>query len=124
MNVKSKRFEKAVSDLFSVMGNPFRVKLLYAIGKGEACVCHLEALLNRRQAYISQHLRVMRDAGVLKTRREGKYIFYRIAEPSVFQLVETAAQMLAMPADWLPKMVAQNKGVSCVCPNCDAARSA
>lgn len=45
-----------------------------AIGSSEACVCHLEAMPGYRQAVISQHLKALREAGVLGTRRGGKYI--------------------------------------------------
>jgi len=54
-----------ISQLFKVMGDPFRVRLLLALAEQEACVCHLERLLGRRQAFISQHLMSLREAGVL-----------------------------------------------------------
>ena len=47
-------FEKKTANLFSILGNPFRIKLLLTIGDGEACVCHLEALLDQRQAILLQ----------------------------------------------------------------------
>ena len=67
-----------LSEIFHIIGQLNRVKILLVIGQEEACVCHLEGILQQRQAYISQHLMVLRDAGILETRREGKYIFYRV----------------------------------------------
>ena len=55
---------------------------------GEQCVCHLEAVLGCRQAYISQHLMVLREAGLVEDRRDGARIFYRVIKPEVFDLVE------------------------------------
>ncbi len=111
--------EKQIANLLKVLGAPFRIKLLHSIGYGEACVCHLEALLNKRQAYISQHLMVLRDAGILDTRRDGKYVFYRVADKSIFGLIETIAQMLDIPADQIPAITEPGMHVNCACPNCD-----
>ena len=55
-----------------------RLAILLVIGEGEACVCHLEAVLGKRQAYISQHLMALRDAGIITPRRDGRFIYYRI----------------------------------------------
>lgn len=119
MNMKASPFEKETSKLLSILGNPFRIKILMAIGKGEACVCHLEAALNKRQAYISQHLMVMRDAGLLKTRRDGKYIFYRIASYEVFDLILQAAELTGLQPDEIPKVEEQTVIRRCVCPHCE-----
>ena len=74
----------------------FGYSWLFAIGSQEACVCHLEKLLKKRQAYISQHLMVLREAGLLETRRDGKYIYYRLSSPEVLQLVRSAAVLDGM----------------------------
>ncbi len=51
-----------ISNIFRQLSQPSRIEILLAIGEGEACVCHLEAKLGMRQAYISQHLMALRDA--------------------------------------------------------------
>jgi ArsR family transcriptional regulator len=119
MNMKKTTFEKEISSVFSVLGNPFRLKLLYTIGKGEACVCHLEAVLKKRQAYISQHLMVLRDAGILKTRRDGKYIFYRISDVGIFILIETTAEIAGIATRRLPELAEPGTQANCACPNCE-----
>ncbi len=78
-----------------------RLELLLLIGAGEACVCHLEIQLGYRQAYISQHLMALRQAGLLDSRHEGKYIFYRLAKPGVLLLIQETAQMAGVD---LPRM--------------------
>jgi DNA-binding transcriptional ArsR family regulator len=111
--------EKRIAEVLKVLGSPFRIKLLHIIGEREACVCHLESVLNKRQAYISQHLMVLRDTGILDTRRDGKYIFYRIADPSIFELIKTAAAMQKIPAEKLPKIDESGIQTNCACPNCE-----
>ena len=117
--MKTKSSEKEVASVFKVLGSPFRIELIYSIGKGEACVCHLEAMLKKRQAYISQHLMVLRDAGILKTRRDGKYIFYRIADPKIFELIELTGSTLNMPVETKVQISDSISQDNCVCPMCN-----
>jgi DNA-binding transcriptional ArsR family regulator len=114
----SKKMEKKVADYLKVLGSPIRVRILFSIGYGEACVCHLEAQLKKRQAYISQHLMVLRDAGILETRRDGKYIFYRVADRKIFRLIETAADLLEISLETLPPLDETVALTHCECPQC------
>ena len=114
----TKEAELQVAEYLKVLGSPFRIKILFSIGYGEACVCHLEATLKKRQAYISQHLMVMRDVGVLETRREGKYIYYHVADKSLFDLIKSAAGILNISLDNMPELSTASKQKNCECPNC------
>ena len=96
--MSNRSFEKQASNILAVLGNPFRVRLILALGDQEACVCHFEKLLKKRQAYISQHLMVLREAGLLETRRDGKYIYYRLSNPDVIKLIRAAALLSGMDA--------------------------
>jgi DNA-binding transcriptional ArsR family regulator len=120
------RFEKKAGKIFSVMGNPFRIKILLTIGKGEACVCHLEALLKKRQAFISQHLMALRKEGLLETRREGKYIFYRLADLEMIDLIRKAGELAGLEYDPLFEPDSSDVVPKCPCPKCEskAARQA
>jgi len=118
MNVKTKRPEKKIAEYLKVLGSPFRIQILLSIGYGEACVCHLETLLKKRQAYISQHLMVLRDAGILDTRRDGKYIYYRVADQEIFELIRSSAQILEIPEETLPDIEGKTKLSMCECPTC------
>lgn len=92
-----------------------RLELLLLIGAGEACVCHLETQLGYRQAYISQHLMALRQAGLLDSRREGKYVFYRLAKPEVLSLIQQVAQMIGVE---LPHVETVAPEEQCGCPTC------
>ena len=110
--------ETRIAEYLKILGAPFRIQILYTIGFGEACVCHLEAILKRRQAYISQHLMVLRDAGILKTRRSGKYIYYRVADQTLFEILESAAGLLNIPGNKKPNISRSEKLIQCDCPHC------
>jgi ArsR family transcriptional regulator len=93
------------------------LQILLAIGTGEACVCHLEVALGLRQAYISQHLMALRKADILLDRREGRYIFYRLKDAALLDLVAAAAALSGHPAEAVSALI-NNKSLSCECPQC------
>jgi len=103
-----------ISDLLGSIGNPVRVQILLAIGTGEACVCHLESLLELRQAYISQQLMTLRKKKIITSRREGKYIYYRLVNPEVLEVLRVAGELMNIPKELL---VIQDHSM-CECPRC------
>ncbi|MFO7586150.1 MAG: metalloregulator ArsR/SmtB family transcription factor [Anaerolineales bacterium] len=104
-----------ISELLTVISAPARLEILLIIGAGEACVCHLEARLGYRQAYISQHLMALRQAGLLDSRREGKYVFYSLARPELMGLLKQAALVADVK---LPIVKVVSPEAQCACPNC------
>ena len=117
INKKMRQQSRKVADLFRVMGQPARLRILLTIGDGEACVCHLEAVLGLRQAYISQQLMALRDAGILETRREGRYIFYRLKDPALLGLIQAAGEQLGIPN--LNLQPQADSDYHCPCPHCE-----
>lgn len=114
---------KKISRLFHMLGQPARLRILMAIGMGEACVCHLEAALGYRQAYISQHLMVLRKMKLVTSRREGRNIFYRLTDLETLNLLREAANLIRLPFE---EMNIAEDGVSvsgCPCPNCESERT-
>lgn len=104
-----------ISELLTTVAAPARLEILLVIGAGEACVCHLEARLGYRQAYISQHLMALRQAGLLDARRDGKFIFYSLARRELLNLLEQAAQLSGVN---LPVVEIIHPEAQCTCPNC------
>ena len=119
----NKRFRsqsKKIATLFRNMGQPARLQILITIGEGEACVCHLEALLGYRQAYISQHLMALRKQGLLESRRDGRFIFYRLHDTSMLKLIWVANQILGGADAELDILIQGKAQPHCCCPNCVA----
>ncbi|WP_448171046.1 ArsR/SmtB family transcription factor [Rhizobacter fulvus] len=71
-----------------VLANEDRLLLLCQLSQGEMCVSDLEEELDIRQPTLSQQLAVLRGEGVVDTRREGKRIYYRVADPRVMQVLD------------------------------------
>ena len=68
--------------------DPTRVRILAALRGGELCVCELSDALDVTQSTLSTHLQVIRDAGLVQTRRDGKWIYYAV-RPESGQLLES-----------------------------------
>ena len=74
--------------LMKVMANQDRLLLLCQISLGEKCVGDLEESLGIKQPTLSQQLTILRDEGLVSTRREGKYIYYSIANDAALEVME------------------------------------
>ena len=103
--------------LFRALMHPVRIAILDTLRSGDQCVCHLEAQLGLRQAYISQQLAELRAAGLVRDRRDGWNVYYGVAQPDVFALLDMARAMVGgTPAsDPHPTRLAD-----CPCPKCTA----
>ena len=120
MNVTEVSPDERISRIFRVISTPARLQILMAIGKGEACVCHLETLLDMRQAYISQQLMDMRDAELVDTRRDGRYIFYRLTEPGLLNLLIDIGKLFGVPTGEMERLLNAEPLAQCCCPDCIA----
>ena len=77
-----------LSDFFKVLGDSTRARILWALDENEMCVCDLAVLLNMTKSAISHQLRALREATLVKNRRDGKNVFYSIADDHVKQIIE------------------------------------
>jgi ArsR family transcriptional regulator len=71
------------AEFFSVFGDPTRIGIIAALSAGELCVCDLAACLGMSQSAVSHQLRVMRQAGLVRARREGKTASYSLSDAHV-----------------------------------------
>ena len=72
-----------LAELFKVFGDSTRIKIWYVLFQSEMCVCDIAQLLNMSQSAISHQLRVLKQAQLVKYRREGKTVFYSLADAHV-----------------------------------------
>ncbi|GAW91256.1 ArsR/SmtB family transcription factor [Calderihabitans maritimus] len=64
--------------IFKALGQPTRLKIIKLLAEKELCVCELEFILNLTQSAVSQHLRVLKEVGLVLERREGQWVFYSL----------------------------------------------
>jgi DNA-binding transcriptional ArsR family regulator len=108
---------EAQAQLLKMLTHPARLAILNILRDGEHCVCHMEAYLGYRQAYISQQLAVLREGGLIQDRRDGWNIYYRVTDPRVYQILDTIQQLTGQSTATVRK-----EGVVCPCPHCSSTR--
>lgn len=79
-----------LSDMFKIFGDQTRVKILMALESGELCVCDIAAVMNMSQSAISHQLRVLKQSNIVKTRRQGKVVYYSISDDHVKEIFDIA----------------------------------
>ena len=76
-----------LAELFKVFGDSTRIRILFVLFEAEVCVCDLAAVLNMTQSAISHQLKILRQSKLVKSRREGKSIFYSLADDHVRTII-------------------------------------
>lgn len=79
-----------LSDMFKIFGDQTRVKILMALESGELCVCDIAAVMDMSQSAISHQLRVLKQSNIVKTRRQGKVVYYSISDDHVKEIFDIA----------------------------------
>lgn len=79
-----------LSELFRVLADETRVKILYLISLDELCVCDIADTLEMSMPAVSHHLRLLRTMRLVKLRRQGKMVYYSLADNHVLQLITVA----------------------------------
>lgn len=77
-----------LAELFKVFGDSTRIRILCVLFETEMCVCDIAALLNMTQSAISHQLRVLKNARLVKYRKEGKVVFYSLDDQHVKQIFD------------------------------------
>lgn len=108
--------EESQAQMLKVLAHPFRIRMLEALSADEECVCHLVALFDRPQPFISQHLAALKEAGLVVDRRVAQRVFYRSADPRIADVLRIS-RALAGGSERVPERHAPLSG--CNCPKCE-----
>ena len=83
--------------LLRLLGNERRLMILCQLADGELSVGQIQPRVGLSQSALSQHLALLRDDGIVATRREGQSIYYRIADPAAMRIIATLAELFCPP---------------------------
>ena len=109
------------TNLLKALAHPARLRILQVLAHGDACVCHLTTVLKKRQPYVSQHLMILREAGLVTDRRDGLMVYYRLAHEGAQELLDTLRQVVkATHAEAESTPVPEIPVPGCPCPICQA----
>ncbi len=85
------------SRLFQALSDPTRLTILLQLRRGERCVCELQDVTDAAQSRLSFHLRVLKDAGLLEARREGRWMFYAVKQEALDDLGQVLESLAPVP---------------------------
>ncbi len=77
-------------EVFKAAADPCRLRIVKLLKEGELCVCEIMTALSKPQSTTSHHLSILREAGLVKERRDGKWSYYRLADGAVVEMVKQA----------------------------------
>lgn len=108
----SKTNYEALSARLKVLAHPERLRILDVLRHDPECVCHLEALLGKPQPYVSQQLRLLREAGVICGEKQGQNVFYNICDPEIARWLDVVLGPIG------DERALDEPVAACVCPKC------
>ncbi len=76
------------ADFIKALADPTRLKIIHLLGQGELCVCEIFTCLKKPQPTVSHHLNILKKAGCIKSRKEGVWIHYSLANPQIMKILE------------------------------------
>ena len=88
-----------MAELFGVLADPNRLRLLCALASQELCVCDLAAVVKMSESAVSHQLRILRTMRLVSYRREGRNVYYGLADSHIINLYREVAEHLDEPAD-------------------------
>jgi len=105
--------------LLRLLAHPMRLQILNLVRRSDECVCHLSAVLDKPQPYVSQQLAVLREAGLIVDRRDGTNVFYGLdGKVMANTLTAVLGALFADPPADFPQ--GHERIAGCCCPKCSA----
>lgn len=86
--------QKMQAELLAALGHPNRVKIVEFLRSGERCVCEIQPGLGLEQSNLSRHLKALKEAGILESRKEGVSVYYRVGDPRVFKVLDLSTGII------------------------------
>ncbi|NHZ87307.1 MAG: metalloregulator ArsR/SmtB family transcription factor [Planctomycetia bacterium] len=86
--MKSETIMQLLSETFGVLGDPTRIKIIFALSQEELCVCEITDLLGKTKYAVSYHLRILRNMRLVKYRKDGRLMFYALDDEHIKNLFD------------------------------------
>jgi len=98
------------ANVLKALGQPTRLKILELLRNGERCVCEIFPAIKEEQSNVSRHLALMKSVGILASRKQGQMVHYRVRDPQVFKLLDSANALLKSHVDERKTLARQLSG--------------
>ena len=106
---------KEALKLFGALSDESRLRLLYALRHGELCVCRLIELLGLSPSTVSKHLSILKDAGLVECRKQGRWVYYRMAAAPDFPILGKKAPRVFQSLEKSPAIKADDRRLKIIC---------
>ncbi len=106
---------RTTTRLFAALSDETRLRLLMALRRGELCVCQLVALLELAPSTISKHLSLLRDAGLVEARKDGRWVHYRLASDPALPILGPGAPEIFQSLESNPAIRADDRKLKAIC---------
>lgn len=80
-------------EIFKALGDPTRLKILKTVHHGEKCVCEIVPATGKSQPNVSQHLKILKNAGLIRERKQGTNILVEAANEDIFKIIDIARRI-------------------------------
>lgn len=107
--MKSEQSMIALAEMFKVLGDPTRIKIVFALSTAELCVCDLANLLGVSQSAVSHSLRTLRQMKLVKYRKDGKIVYYSLDDHHISHLIEDGMRHVEEPR---PRLIEAVEAIS------------
>jgi ArsR family transcriptional regulator len=101
--------------VFGALSDENRMRMLYALRRGELCVCQLIELMGLSPSTVSKHLSILRDAGLLDSRKEGRWVYYRLSDQTILPMVGKTGAPIFQSLEKSPTVKADDKRLKKIC---------
>ncbi len=92
--------KRSIRTILEALGSSDRILILDALMEKDRCVCELEAIMEKAQASVSHHLKVLEDAGLIKGWKKGKFTHYSLVKPKFERLAEFVTRWINTTKNW------------------------
>jgi len=82
--------------VFKALADPVRLKIIEFLRDGERCVCEIIPHVDIAQPLVSRHLKILRDSGLVRVRKEGNRRYYSVTDPKIFKIIDAITPNLAL----------------------------
>jgi len=89
MHPKRKNRNKFKAEVFNALSDPVRLEILEFLRDGEKCVCEITPHVRIIQPLVSRHLKILKDCGIVKHRKEGNRRLYSVTDPAIFRIIDS-----------------------------------
>lgn len=103
----ARRLLELKAKALQALGHPARLLILEALRDGERCVCEIGPVLGLRQPNVSQHLSVLRAAGLVTSRRDGTRVIYRLTDEAIIEIIDLMGEIIRRQGEEMAEAVSQ-----------------